>query len=1091
MDQFYYESGYIDQSYFVYTADAESAQTITTSIACDASIIAGGMLVDGTGSWMSNSSVAADGNLVAGGAVAMNSSFSQTAMISHIEGADLFAMSNAALSAEVSRIRDNNTAATAVFSIATDASRTRNYSSDDSAAFIIVADSLRVRYQEAALDAAFSMSTTVDKILSVSASLNVSATTSAIPDNLVKSVDIGLVLSTIVSAKLTQKTEYWVSSTTDDFIASAHTSTGDLIAITSNYKIQKINKYGELLSQYSFSSTISKLVDIVIDSNDDIFILGENTAADIFVTKLNSSFQIQWQKAQAAIAKTVTAQKLLLKSTELFVTGTVGGIGFYGPVSKSTGIISSSRYESGQSTTTYKDIHPASLNSYDSAVYIVQENSGGFGSIGTLHKRGTASNWTKSFSTSNTQHGSIVSSDTDSDLNIILLVYETTASGSVPHVIKISSGGNLIWSKAITGASELYTQSVKIVDNIIFVIGKTGGNTFVISLNSDGNLVYQNTLDRINLTENSQPIDIFNDHILIGSASLPQNGSGTGVYDTFLYSSSSAISLSSSPILVYDTSPFIYSNTSITTVNSSVTLTSDSIMGTSIEYIENYGSTVLIDASLLSAFTQTINAGKSVDSISSLISNATLASNSGINKSVNANLQSNGFTTVAVGRIRSFVDIEVSIFNLNASGTVTKSTSVTLDSEFTTSASVSPLRSTSVEFVTTSTLTTDINRLASLAANVSAPTAMSAAVDVIRYNTIALQSQGFVVAAFGRIRPFVDIEVSTFNLAADAFVGKVAASELISESFIDVTATKDIGPITAALESTVDFVVYGELFPSGSVTMLSNSSMSVNANRLRGFASQDTVTSTLGITQRVLRGFASALEISTDLTAVAYKIKQFNSELTAFTAELTVINKIGNPLVHLPAVSTLTTNAIVTMGNVIVMESVSSVDTATKVNKPFNVVCTVGSTVAVVAESGIIGGSTMTVNSTMSVAAITVQTATVNTTAQASLNATATRIRPGISIEWSLGTMSVSAGVIRQAAGQFTAIASSSITAVKKFGGAAHLQCQGFELVIARVINLDASIIYVVPAENRIWTVVPETRVWTVPSETRTYKIKG
>jgi len=156
-DLYYYETGYIDESYFVYTADAESAISAITSVSCDATVIAGGAIVEGSSSWMSDSSITAAGNVTASGESAMSSQFTQTAMISHIEGADLFAMSSAALAAEVSRIRDNNIAVSSVFSISTDASRTRNYSSEDAADFTIAIANQRVRFNEAALDAAFSL----------------------------------------------------------------------------------------------------------------------------------------------------------------------------------------------------------------------------------------------------------------------------------------------------------------------------------------------------------------------------------------------------------------------------------------------------------------------------------------------------------------------------------------------------------------------------------------------------------------------------------------------------------------------------------------------------------------------------------------------------------------------------------------------------------------------------------------------------------------------------------------------------------------------------------------------------------------------
>lgn len=144
-DLYYYETGYIDTSYFVYTADAESAQTATSSISCDATVIAGGVAVFGSGD--------------------LPGFATMTVMISHIEGVDLFAMSNASLAAEVSRIRDNNIDVTSAFTQVVSGAKFMYVGSDQNAEFTITADNLRVRFNEAASIAAFSLAADVEVII--------------------------------------------------------------------------------------------------------------------------------------------------------------------------------------------------------------------------------------------------------------------------------------------------------------------------------------------------------------------------------------------------------------------------------------------------------------------------------------------------------------------------------------------------------------------------------------------------------------------------------------------------------------------------------------------------------------------------------------------------------------------------------------------------------------------------------------------------------------------------------------------------------------------------------------------------------------
>ncbi len=178
MDQLYYESGYIVEGYYTYVADAESAQSVTSTCACDASVIAGGEVVMAYGSIESFATI--------------------SATISHIHGADLFALNEAALAAEVERIRSTNVELSGVFSIATDASRTRNYSSDDSAAFTIDINNYRTRFSEATLEVASAIYAVAEQIKSTTVSTSVSSdlTVNAIR---IQSSDVELNPSSILS----------------------------------------------------------------------------------------------------------------------------------------------------------------------------------------------------------------------------------------------------------------------------------------------------------------------------------------------------------------------------------------------------------------------------------------------------------------------------------------------------------------------------------------------------------------------------------------------------------------------------------------------------------------------------------------------------------------------------------------------------------------------------------------------------------------------------------------------------------------------------------------------------------------------------
>ena len=174
MDQFYFEEGYVEASYFGYLASASSSVAVTAGVSVQGDIasttgyyipdyivtdyfqsgltVGNAVLVASfTSSSLVNKTVNADAVFIV--------TFSQSGTISHIEGADLFAFSNAAIAVQVSRLRDNNIAASAVFSVAVDVVRIRSSAGDDFAEFSFTANTVLARSRDYASSqsAAFSL----------------------------------------------------------------------------------------------------------------------------------------------------------------------------------------------------------------------------------------------------------------------------------------------------------------------------------------------------------------------------------------------------------------------------------------------------------------------------------------------------------------------------------------------------------------------------------------------------------------------------------------------------------------------------------------------------------------------------------------------------------------------------------------------------------------------------------------------------------------------------------------------------------------------------------------------------------------------
>lgn len=146
-DLYYYETGYIDENYYVYTADAAANPTASTSL----TVVIG---------------------VIKQSSISLETSFTTSTTISHIHGSDLFAFSDAALSIQVNLIKDTNISASSAFTISTDITRTRNNTSDESAEFTILAIGSRSRVFDLTSSAAFSLTASVVNVIQTSANLS-------------------------------------------------------------------------------------------------------------------------------------------------------------------------------------------------------------------------------------------------------------------------------------------------------------------------------------------------------------------------------------------------------------------------------------------------------------------------------------------------------------------------------------------------------------------------------------------------------------------------------------------------------------------------------------------------------------------------------------------------------------------------------------------------------------------------------------------------------------------------------------------------------------------------------------------------------
>jgi len=197
VDITYFVFGYIDDSYFVYTANAESSINGSSTMTINArklypsyfevgyidpdyfahiadavgNIVASSQLQSTSGTVKEfeaalsvNASSTVNAVKTVTAQTSLSCTFAQTTQANRINDISLFAFGNANIAVAVSRIRSINTSVSTTTTIVATGSRSRLYSSAQAATTDIAIANNRVRYDEAAFSAASSLTTSAIEI---------------------------------------------------------------------------------------------------------------------------------------------------------------------------------------------------------------------------------------------------------------------------------------------------------------------------------------------------------------------------------------------------------------------------------------------------------------------------------------------------------------------------------------------------------------------------------------------------------------------------------------------------------------------------------------------------------------------------------------------------------------------------------------------------------------------------------------------------------------------------------------------------------------------------------------------------------------
>jgi hypothetical protein len=253
---------------------------------------------------------------------------------------------------------------------------------------------------------------------------------------------------------------------------------------------------------------------IAIDNSGDVYISGTAKQGnnEVFVTKINASGQIVWQKFWKAantgtVSSNAKAYALDVVNNKVFVTGTTGsGIGteesnvFLLVLDAVNGNVSTNTRLGIDISTSYNDRGYTVKSPDGVTVYIAGwEGQSNSGFVSRLSMNGTTPEWHKRVSLG--FGGRFTDIDLDATGNLYLAA-DYRGVSTFQGVVKMDNTGNVIWSKKFQGVANDRNNisCVRVINGNLYVGGRGSyedydegqfGDGSLLKLDLNGNLIKQ------------------------------------------------------------------------------------------------------------------------------------------------------------------------------------------------------------------------------------------------------------------------------------------------------------------------------------------------------------------------------------------------------------------------------------------------------------------------------------------------------------------------------------------------------------------------------------------------------------------------
>jgi hypothetical protein len=1099
----YYSTGYFTDGYFTRTG-------FVFSINCVA-----GVQILGQAQISASASTSTAAGRINQFAIALTATFTQSGTISHIEGADLFAFSNAQLEAAVRRIRDNNITASAVFSVATDTTRIRNTAGDDSAQFSFTATTVRSRDYASSQSAAFSLAANTFRIKSLAGTIN-SAVTVACTISHIEGADLVAFANAAVStdvvvtksisstqtATFTQDTNnsrlrdhsasqsaaFAFSATIDNRTRDQSSAVAGAFAITAIISHTKNFNLTGIASGEFTSSTVGNRIRFGLSSINseftqtaavrkirDAHLTGTGIAAivcDAVKISRASSSQTSQFTQNALIGKRQTAGANLAVYASIFVSRNVG--------------LSRNR--------------PFNLEPYPGRSLTFDSSVKKFGSA--------------SFSGFGYFTNKTVIPTAAEDFYIETWVYWPTGTGNF--------GITTTYFIQITLEN---IDRLRITFQVPTSINSypSRGYTYLSSNNSIARNVWHHiaivkTQTSMSYYFNGTRVSNFTEATIPDGFYGPNNGNYWGTNldnppqtnDQFLINAENG---RVDELLFVRNSTYGYSPSS-TTID---VPTQARVNSSNVQFLYHFDGNAFDDLSLI----QTAN--------SSIQSQATVSAAIGYRANFYSNLVASSSVVAVVGKLNEINLVAFTDAAVTTNANIFKGYNAECSASSSVSVAAVRIKQLQADLTAAVTVASTPNRLRETTVALSTSVAVTAQVNAIRNGVAGISANSTVTAVIGKLNQIDLVAFANGTITATAVkntVGQSSITSAFTQTALVVKTANGASNQSAQFSQNAAGVVTRNAVIS---TQAVSSQLSAVV-RLAGLFADDLCEFTVTTVGRRTASAQGGLEtITSQLTVTAVKIKQLSSALqsSATVTANTVVVKIsggsfssnfaqsaaGNRI-RFSAMSAVVVSEVIATGNAtgkIECTLVNAVTLTATAMKMVGVASTLPSAISSInvtvnrtrnAESAVNATSAVSVSGqTVIVASAAFATVASQLSVvieisglQAELATVATMIVQGQRIRRATATIQTNSQVTAQGGyrsnfgAALTANGSLTANAGYRVSAGANIQSALTFVVTVREIRLD-TIVYVVPSENRLYAIKSETRIHKIRQETRIYTI--